>query len=520
MLMATISNRSRFFVSVTKRPDLYREFPYTDLAQANAYLAELRARDYRSARLGQHTNRIQVRIRHKGYPDQILTVSSPEAAEQLLLRIQSERSSGLVIDYSSARRVTMAQLVERYLDEECPKHKGAEIEGYTLRGMLADSSGELERALKERASADSHGRRPSPIRARREPRQGLEWFHKSFADVVPTDIEEFIEHRLEQVSPATVDREVDLLAAVINLAIRTWRVRVPQSPLDGVRRPKYFNERDRRLRGDEEARLLAAAREEDLERSLAPVVEEALAPARLAAEQLKNSTARKRFIAVARREIEERLRPAIAVTPVFETLLTFLLATAVRRGEALKLAWRDVDWHAPSALFRETKNGRDRRVPLRQCVVDALEALPQSQARVFPLTLDELKGGWDRIRNRAGIEDLHLHDLRHEAISRIAESAHLAGVPITLLELAAISGHRDLRMLARYAHICASNLARRLDQAFAKAAETDAGIHKGRTRLGGRDGMKLAEVHRATVQSASVPDNVIKFPERHRRQTP
>jgi hypothetical protein len=82
---------------------------------------------------------------------------------------------------------------------------------------------------------------------RREPRRGLEWFHKPLADVVPTDIEECIEHRLEHVSRATVDREVDLLAAVIDLAIRTWRVRVPQSPLDGVRRPKYFNERDRRI---------------------------------------------------------------------------------------------------------------------------------------------------------------------------------------------------------------------------------------------------------------------------------
>lgn len=208
--MATISNRSRFFVSVTKRPDLYREFPYTDLAQANAYLAELRARDYRSARLGQHTNRIQIRIRHKGYPDQILTVSSPEAAEQLLLRIQSERASGLLIDYSSARRVTMAQLVKRYLTEECPKHKGAVIEGYTLRGMLADSRGERDKARNGLGSAISNGQQAAKDRARGQPRRALEWFHKPFADVVPTDIEDYIEHRLEQVSPATVDREIDL----------------------------------------------------------------------------------------------------------------------------------------------------------------------------------------------------------------------------------------------------------------------------------------------------------------------
>jgi integrase len=372
MLMATISNRSRYFVSVAKCDHLYKEFPYSAPAKANAYLALLRQEGYRSARLGQHTNKIQVRVRHKGFPDQIITMASLEAAEHLLLRIQAERASGLLIDYSSARRVTMAQLVERYLKEECPKHKGGQIEGYTLRGMLADSRGELERALKERASSDCNGRKTPQNRARRAPRRALEWFHKPFADVMPTDIEEFIENRREQVSPATVDREVDLLAAVINLAIQTWRVRVPQSPLEGVRRPRYFNERDRRLRGDEESRLIKAAREEDLQRSLAPVAEEALLPARTAAGQLPNLTARKRFIAAARREIEERLRPTVVVEPVFESLLTFLLATAARRGEALKLEWRDIDWHAPAALFRETKNGRDRRAPLRQCAVDAL----------------------------------------------------------------------------------------------------------------------------------------------------
>lgn len=189
-MMATISNRSRYFVSVAKRDDLYKEFPFSARARANAYLALLRQEGYRSARLGQHTNKIQVRVRHKGYPDQIITVGSLEAAEQLLLRIKAERASGLLIDYSSARRATMAQLVERYLKEECPKHKGASIEGYTLRGMLVDSRGELEQALRENDRAKKAGLKPPAIRARREPRRALEWFHRPFIDLVPTDIED------------------------------------------------------------------------------------------------------------------------------------------------------------------------------------------------------------------------------------------------------------------------------------------------------------------------------------------
>jgi integrase len=57
---------------------------------------------------------------------------------------------------------------------------------------------------------------------------------------------------------------------------------------------------------------------------------------------------------------------------------------------------------------------------------------------------------------RAGIEDLHFHDLRHEATSRLAEK-----LP-NVIELAAVTGHKDLRMLKRYYHPRAEDLARKL----------------------------------------------------------
>jgi hypothetical protein len=51
MWMATISNRSRYFVSVANNTDLYREFPYSELAAANAYLVTLKQSGFKSARL-------------------------------------------------------------------------------------------------------------------------------------------------------------------------------------------------------------------------------------------------------------------------------------------------------------------------------------------------------------------------------------------------------------------------------------------------------------------------------------
>ena len=54
-------------------------------------------------------------------------------------------------------------------------------------------------------------------------------------------------------------------------------------------------------------------------------------------------------------------------------------------------------------------------------------------------------------------EDLHFHDLRHEAISRFFETG------LTIPEVALISGHRDYRMLARYTHLRAADVAKKLD---------------------------------------------------------
>jgi integrase len=53
---------------------------------------------------------------------------------------------------------------------------------------------------------------------------------------------------------------------------------------------------------------------------------------------------------------------------------------------------------------------------------------------------------WVRAQRRAGIVDLHFHDLRHEALSRFVEAG------LSMVEVTLISGHRDARMLFRYTH--------------------------------------------------------------------
>jgi integrase len=101
-----------------------------------------------------------------------------------------------------------------------------------------------------------------------------------------------------------------------------------------------------------------------------------------------------------------------------------------------------------------TKNGSSRDVPLSSRARDILSDLPRGLPEVvFPIHFEALKGLWKRACKRADIEDLHFHDLRHEATTRFFEKG------LNVMEVAAITGHKDLRMLKRYTHLDVKKLA-------------------------------------------------------------
>ncbi len=168
----------------------------------------------------------------------------------------------------------------RYRDEVVPGHKGADVE-----------QSRINRILRTEAFVD-----------------------KKLAALCTEDLQDFITDRLTEVAPATVDRDLDVISQVIRYSADVWKIAAVESPFVGLRRPKYFNERDRRLKNDEEARLLAAARSDE-----------------------------NRYV-----------EPAIILA----------LETAARRGELLSIRKNDVNLEARYALLKDTKNGRSRKVPL------------------------------------------------------------------------------------------------------------------------------------------------------------
>ncbi len=101
----------------------------------------------------------------------------------------------------------------------------------------------------------------------------------------------------------------------------------------------------------------------------------------------------------------------------------------------------------------------------------------------------------------AGIEDLRIHDCRHEALSRVAETGKFS-VP----ELQVFSGHRDIRMLMRYAHLCASKLASKLDECFKDEAKVR--VHCGRKFLNKHATVKVRDL----VEAAHDRDEHIGMP--------
>jgi len=104
-----------------------------------------------------------------------------------------------------------------------------------------------------------------------------------------------------------------------------------------------------------------------------------------------------------------------------------------------------------------TKNGTSRTVPLSIKAVSTLKELPRSNdGRVFPLNIAAFAAVFRKAANRAGLNDLHFHDLRHTATSRLADK-----LP-NLLELSAVTGHKSIQMLKRYYHPKAEELAKKL----------------------------------------------------------
>ncbi|WP_307734237.1 site-specific integrase [Massilia sp. erpn] len=121
------------------------------------------------------------------------------------------------------------------------------------------------------------------------------------------------------------------------------------------------------------------------------------------------------------------------------------------------MRWENVNLQAQTALLPMTKNGTARVVPLSRRAVAILQALSGTDTGpVFPISYMVVNNCFVDACKRARIVDLHFHDLRHTATSRLAEK-----LP-NVIELASVTGHQTIQMLKRYYHPKAEVLAQKL----------------------------------------------------------
>ncbi|HHQ2687686.1 site-specific integrase [Pseudomonas aeruginosa] len=235
-------------------------------------------------------------------------------------------------------------------------------------------------------------------------------------EITSVDIATYRDDRLLQlnsktgrnISPATVRLEMSLLSNLFELGRIEWGI-CDDNPVLKVRKPKTPPGRERRLTAREERQILRYAH------------------------NYGNAE--------------------------LYTIVVVALESAMRQGEILNLHWEHINLKTRIAHLPDTKNGTRRDVPLSLKARDALIRLGvKSRGKVFAYTNQGIKTTWRVMLQRLGIEDLHFHDLRHEAISRLFELGTL-----DMMEVAAISGHKSLSMLKRYTHLKAQRLVKKLE---------------------------------------------------------
>lgn len=135
-----------------------------------------------------------------------------------------------------------------------------------------------------------------------------------------------------------------------------------------------------------------------------------------------------------------------ARNPWLAPLVQLATETVMRQGELLALKWENVRLVDRVAHLPMTKNGSNRTVPLSTRAVEILKSLPRSlKGQVIPVSSNAVKLGFSRAVKRArklyesngGTDDrmlcnLHFHDLRHVAITRLAEKLAFQPVRVTV----------------------------------------------------------------------------------------
>ncbi|MGQ0749446.1 MAG: tyrosine-type recombinase/integrase [Betaproteobacteria bacterium] len=323
------------------------------------------------------------------------TFESRQEAEKWARRIESDVDAGkrvLFLASPEARSLTLRQALERYRDEKTIHKASAEQERYRIARWLEH-----------------------PLAA------------KMLHQIVPGDLEKYRDQRLASGKAfATVRHELNVISQVYEAARFSWGMRDLDNPMKHVKRPPaWAKPRNVRLKGTVSLRTFLAA-----------VMPES-----------RNCTA-------TQRDAARRCKLALA----------FAIETSLRGGEVASITpagtsftgrWVEV---GRDGMLHGGLKGGTRRVALSTRAIKILKSLKPKDDTLpwFGVTARTLSAAVLRVRKKLGLKDLRLHDLRHEATSKLFEKG------LSAMEVATMTGHKTLNTLKRYTHPNVTDIARKL----------------------------------------------------------
>lgn len=225
--------------------------------------------------------------------------------------------------------------------------------------------------------------------------------NRGIGTIKPMDMALWRDARIASgVTGTTVNKDLALISHLFTIAIKEWGMPLT-NPVKQIRKPKENRARDRRLSADEEKSVFDYC------------------------------------------------------TPEMQAFIILALETSMRRSEIANLKRSDITGCV--AFLEDTKNGDSRAVPLSTLALAAINSLPVLEnGKLFQYKSDAYTRAFKKARDSAGITNLRLHDLRHEATSRFFEKG------FEMMEVSTITGHKSMQMLKRYTHLKAEELAKRL----------------------------------------------------------
>jgi len=225
---------------------------------------------------------------------------------------------------------------------------------------------------------------------------------------VEDPLAEWVEKRRTEVKPNTVRREAAVISSLMTHAMKRWRIKLRSNPMRGVELPPKGRPRKRRVKPSEIDGLWT------------------------------------------------QFGTAVKTTRSYVPwMFEFACETGMRLGELTELDWDGVNLEERWAFVAQSKNGDTRHALLTPRAVELLNGLPRASNRVFPVNKGSVGTEFRDGIKKLGFVDLHFHDSRHEACTRLARS-------LTVMELARVIGHRNINELLTYYNPTPAELAAKL----------------------------------------------------------